>query len=226
MVKIKSPTNYNEMLGRLNTLTFITTLVFFVGLRYFNLIPLIDVDKSLIPPLKEYKELIEWILSFGGVPFFAAAMAYFLSHSFEIHNIISKALLIRYFWDKFFIVKPMLDRSGSDININDVDIEDAMNKLYYPEVKNIDQHYVHLFWRYALRFWVLFEHTIVVLTTAVILKVLIPDNDYTKLYYYGIVITIVTFLQLFMVTVQKSKAQANQVDIQAINNYFMKIQRS
>ncbi|WP_067588051.1 hypothetical protein [Endozoicomonas ascidiicola] len=220
MFNIKSSTNYNEMLGGLNKATFFTTLFFFVALRYFNFIPLIEVDKTLIPPLKEYQEIIAWGLSFGVIPLIAALGAYFLSHSFEIHNKIAKTIFIRYLWDKYFIIKPMLERVSSEIKLKDVNIKKAMNELYYPNVKNIDQHYVHLFWRYALPFWILFEHSFFVVISILGLLYIYPEHSYLSLIKYNLIIIFITVLQLLFVTVQKSKDQAKQINIDKINDYF------
>lgn len=208
------------MLGGLNKATFFTTLAFFVGLRFFNFIPLIEIDKSLIPPLKEHQELINWSLSFGIIPLLAACTGYFLSHSFEIHNKIARALLIRHLWDKYFIIRPMLIRSNSKLKLKDVDVGRAMNELYYPNVKNIDQHYVHLFWRYALPFWILFEHCFFVLITILGLLYFYPEQTYLPLIKYNLIILSLTMAQLLFVTAKKSKDQAKQIDIHSINNYF------
>lgn len=220
MFNIKSSTNYNEMLGGLNKASFFTTFIFFVGLRFFNFIPLIEIDKSLIPPLEEHQDLINWALSFGIIPLAAACLGYFLSHSFEIHNKLAKALYIRYLWDKLFIVKPMLQRASTKIILKNVNISRAMNELYYPNVKKIDQHYVHLFWRYALPFWILFEHCFFVFVTIIGLLCFYPEQSYLQLIKYNLVIFIITAMQLLFVTVQKSKDQAEQIDIDKINNYF------
>ena len=142
MFNIKSATTYNEMLGKLNKATFFSTLFFLIALRYLDFIPLIKVDQSLIPPLKDYKEIIEWSISFGIVPLFGAIIAWFLSHTFEVHNLLSRVLFLRHVWDKYFIVRTMLNRSYSKRSLKELNISEAMNELYYPEVKNIDQHYV------------------------------------------------------------------------------------
>lgn len=220
MFSIKSPTTYNEMLGKLGTITFFSTLLFCVGLKALGLIPLVEVDESLIPPIKQHKEIIEWGLSFGIVPFASACVAWFLSSSFEIHNKLAKVIKLRYFWDKYYIVKVMLERSSSDKKINDVSVRTAMYELYYPEVKNIDQHYVHLFWRYALIFWSLFEHLFFAIMLTLILLVVYPEKDISSLWYYLLAVLILTSVQFLGVTVQKSKDQAKQIEIEKINTYF------
>lgn len=220
MFSIKSPTTYNEMLGKLGSITFFSTLCFCVILRATGLIPLVEVDESLIPPIKQHKEIIEWGLSFGIVPFALACVTWFLSSGFEIHNKLAKVTKLRYFWDKYYIVKVMLERSSSDKKINDISVRDTMYELYYPEVKNIDQHYVHTFWRYALIFWSLFEHLFFATVLTLILLVAYPEKDISSLWYYLLTVSILTFAQFLGVTVQKSKDQAKQINIERINTYF------
>ena len=220
MFNIKSPTSYNEMLGSLSKYTFFTTLLFFVVLRIFDIVPLIEINEKNIPPIKSYKEMIEWSLSFGALPFIASLFAWFMSSSFEVHNKIAKILLIRYYWDKQYIVKILVERADPKLEKKSIDVNKVMKELYYPEVKNIDQHYVHLFWRYALVFWVLFEHLFFSIITSIVLVIFCPEKSLYGLGVYILVLFFVTAAQLLFVTVQKSKDQANQINQEKINSYF------
>lgn len=220
MLTIKSPSNYNEMLEGLNKGTFFTTLIFFFALRYVEIIPKIIIPESLIPPVKDYKELMDWAVSFGAIPLVAALLATFLSSFFEIHNKISTLLGTRYIWDKFFIITPMLKSANINKQLNRAEIKLAMNKLYYPEAKKIDQHYVQLFWRYAMLFWIFFEHIFVVLTTICALEFIDRDKSFTGLWLYLAALSVVTLAQWYFVTVKKSIDQANQIPVKAIKKYF------
>jgi hypothetical protein len=220
MLSFKSPENYNELLPKLNVFTFFTTLIFFLLLRYFKLIPNIEIDKTLIPPIEKSKAIIEWLLSFGVIPIGAAFLALFFSSSFEMHNKISKKLKIRYFWEKKFIIQPLIARSGYKIHLTKDNIKKIMNDFYYQEVKKIDQHYVKLFWRYALPFWVLFEHTIIVFVVSVIMTIIKINFAVLYLWIYFIILLILTALQLIFVTAQKSTDQVNQIPKREIAKYF------
>ncbi len=46
MFAIKSPSNYNEMLAKLNKSTFFTTLFFMVAMRIFDYVPLVLVPNK------------------------------------------------------------------------------------------------------------------------------------------------------------------------------------
>lgn len=216
----ESPKNYNELLPKLNRATFFITFVFFILLRIFNFVPFVEFKKDLIPPLKDYKEIIDWIFSFGVIPLIAAFMALFLSSFFEMHNKVTKLLGIRFFWDKYFIVKPLAKRANSEMELTTSTVKKIMNELYYPQVKNIDQHYVELFWRYALPFWILFEHVIVVLITAVVLSIVHANAMVLFIWGYLVCVIIVTALQLIFVTGPKSTDQANQISVDVVCEYF------
>jgi len=220
MLTIKSPQNYNEMLEGLTKGTFFTTYILFAVLCYIEITPKIVVPESLIPPIKDYKELIDWALSFGAIPLAAASLAAFCSGFFEIHNKISKLLGIRYIWDKFFIINPILKNANINKKLNRAQTKLAMNILYYPEVKKIDQHYVQLFWRYAMFFWIFFEHILVTLTTICTLEFIYRDKSFTGLWLYLLTLSIVTLAQWYFVTVKKSKDQANQIPVKAVKKYF------
>ncbi len=216
----QSPKNYIELLSKLNWCTFLTTLIFFIVLRYFNLIPHIKFDERLIPPIKDYKALFEWIVSFGVIPFFAAVFAWFLSKFFEIHNKIEKFSKVRFFWDKYFIAKPLAGKTRFQAPLTFITVKKIMNEFYYPNVRNIESHYVELFWNYALWFWVLFEHTAVVFVTAIIISIIYWNNKVCFLWGYFAIISIFTAIQLIFVTGPKSTDQANQISEVDIQKFF------
>jgi len=223
MLIINSPENYNEMLSKLNRATFYSTLIFFICLRYFEYIPNIEINKSLTPPTNDYKELLEWTLSFGVLPIAAAFTALSLSHSFEMHNILAKLSGIRYIWDKYFIVSVLAKRAGISAKFNRHQVKQIMHSLYYPSIRNIDPHYVNLFWRYALPFWILFEHLVIVAVTTIALKIKNLEQPLTDLYLYLTIITFLCLSQWLLVTTKKSKDQAQQIPLQEIKEYFRTI---
>jgi hypothetical protein len=220
MSLLDSPKNYNELLPRLNGATFLTTLALFIMLRIFNLVPYVQFNKALVPQLQKYKELIEWIVSSGVIPLIAAFVAFILSYVFEMHYKIAKLLLVRFFWDKYFIARPLAKRAKSEISLTSINVKRIMNELYYPKVKEIDQHYVQLFWRYALPFWILFEHALVVFATAIILSIVNRNASILGLWEYFVCIVIVTVLQLLLVTAPKSTDQADQLPTDTVNDFF------
>ncbi|MDO6512715.1 hypothetical protein [Neptuniibacter sp. 2_MG-2023] len=215
-----SPKNYNQMLSKLGKRTFLCTLVFLVALRFFELVPKVEIDSSLAPPVKDHKELIEWLFSFGAIPLIGAGIAWFCSSFFEVHNKLSKIIQLRYLWDRVSIVAPMLKRTGLEQELNRTRVREIMNGLYYPEVQNIDQHYVHIFWRYALQFWVIFEHLLVVLITVIALWVVnrsIPDKG---LFIYLGLVFLIAVVHWFFVVTNKSKDQSDQIPSQSIRSFF------
>lgn len=223
MLIISSPGNYNEMLSKLNRATFFSTLLFFILLRCFGYIPNIEINKALIPPANDYKELLEWILSFGVLPIASAFIALLLSHSFEMHNILAKLFGVRYVWDKYFIVNVLAERAGISAKFNRDQVKQVMHSLYYPCIKKIDPHYVNLFWRYALPFWVLFEHLFVVAFTTIALKIIYVEQPLAGLYLYLVVIAFLCLSQWLLVTTKKSKDQAQQIPLQEVKEYFRTI---
>src|ERR1700730_2696008 len=102
-----APKTYREMLSRLNWSTAISTFVFVAIITRLNFIPQISVDQGFVPPIKDYKDLLDWARSFGLIAFVAAAAAFILSWGFEMHNMVSKAIKLRFLWDKYFIVRPL-----------------------------------------------------------------------------------------------------------------------
>lgn len=215
-----SPENYNQMLSKLGRCTFLTTLFFLIGLRVLDIIPKIEIDEQLIPPAKDYKELIEWFLSFGAIPLFGAVIAWVMSSLFEVHNKLSKVILLRYMWERYFIVLPMLKRIGISGQLSKKRVKEIMNGLYYPQVKEIDQHYVHIFWRYALQFWVIFEHLLVVLITVVILFYINNELPYNELLWYLLGVFVLALLHWLFVVTKKSKDQADQILEKSIRDFM------
>lgn len=215
-----SPENYNQMLSKLGKWTFFTTLFFLIALRFFELVPKIEVDEELIPPIKDRQQLIEWCLSFGAIPFLGAGVAWLLSSLFEVHNKLSKILLLRFLWDKLFIVRPMLKKVGVNQNLNRGRVKEIMAGLYYPEVKKIDQHYVHIFWRYALQFWVLFEHLLVVMATVIILWIISGSLPHGGLILYFLAVFFVATLHWLFVVSNKSQDQADQIPDHKIRSFL------
>ena len=220
MKLLSPPKTYVELIPKLSRSTFLSTLVFFVVLRSFDFIPYITIESNLIPPLKNYKDIIEWALSFGILPFAAALTAWVLSAVFEMHNKIAKVLGIRYLWDKYFIVRHLAQKIASNMVLNKRNVKKVMNELFYPEVKNIDSHYIHLFWRYAFFFWVIFEHTVIVFITAIVLSIYNYSFNIIWLWLWFLFLLTITTIQLVFVTGQKSKDEAEQIPIEKLREYF------
>ncbi|MGA8611209.1 MAG: hypothetical protein WB760_05760, partial [Xanthobacteraceae bacterium] len=154
-----APKSYREMLNNLNWSTAITTFVYVAVITKLGFTRQLAVDQSLVPPIKDYKDLLDWATgSFGLIPILAAGVAFLLSWAFEIHNVVSKAIQVRYLWDKYLVAKPLRGIAGSQVPLRRATVRRVMNEFYYPQLKLLDQHYVELFWRYALVFWILFEH--------------------------------------------------------------------
>ena len=207
------------MLSRLNWSTAIGTFVFVAIITRLNFIPQISVDQDFVPPIKDYKDLLDWARSFGLTAFVTAAAAFILSLGFEMHNIVSKAIKLRFLWDKYFIVRPLWKLSGSNVPLNRDTVRTVMSQFYYESTKKIDQHYVEIFWRYALVFWILFEHLIVVMISMVILAILKTPHLW-KLLIYLLIIFISTGLQFFLVTAKKTTDQVRQIPTNEVRNFF------
>lgn len=225
-ILMNPPKNYNEMLSHLGKLTFLTTLIFLIVLKMFDVIPMIEVDKSQFPDTKESPFIVavifDYVLSFGAFPIIGSACVWLLSSLFELHNKLSKLLLIRYVWEKYFIVRPMLKRVGANTKVNRTDVKKIMRGLYYPKIKEIDEHYIHVFWRYALQFWVIFEHFFVVSVTLIILPFWADKSLPSILIYYWIFIGTVMCLHWLFVVTPKSKDQADQIPEKDIRSFMQK----
>lgn len=211
--------NYDQMLSKLGKHTFFTTLIFLIFLRFLNIIPKIEINNELVPPIKDYKELVEWFLSFGALPFLGAGIAWLLSSFFGMHNIASEVMGLKYIWNKYFIIRPMITRADLEEKLSRKRVKEIMVGLYYPEVKKIDQHYVHIFWRYALRFWTLFEHFLVVLGTTLVISFFNETLPLLLFLYLGIIFFITTTHWLFVVK-NKSTDQANQIPVNNIKLFM------
>jgi hypothetical protein len=214
-----APKSYREMLTKLNWWTAIATFVYVAVITRVGFLPPIEVDQGLIPPIKDYKDLLSWGSSFGLIALGGAALAFLLSWIFEMHNLVSKALQLRYFWDRYFIVKPLMKASGTNERITREIVRAVINEFYYDWTKRIDQHYVEVFWRYALVFWILFEHLIVVAISIIILALLKTPHLWKLLVYFLGTLTI-TALQFFFVTVSKTKDQVKQIPAADVRRYF------
>jgi hypothetical protein len=193
--------------------------VYVAVLAVLGFVPKIAIDQKLVPPIHEYTELLSWALSFGVVPLFSALGAFIFSRAFEMHNICSKLLQLRFVWDKYFIVEPLRARAGSEIPLNRQTVQEVMNDFYYGAVKEIDQHYVHLFWRYALPFWIIFEHALIVALSIAVLGFLkVPHVWKLVLYLVGVIA--VCTLQFFTVISKKSTDQVRQISSEKIKAFF------
>jgi hypothetical protein len=217
----KSPKSYNEMLPKLNLATAVGTFGYVFVLASFGYIPRIDVNHhALMPPLDPgYARFTEWALSFGVVPFGSAVIAYVLSSSFEMHNILSKLLGLRYFWDRFYIVRPLRERANSDVPLNRAVVRRVMTEFYYKQIKTLDSHFVELFWRYAMQFWVIFEHAVIVAASIFILWLMQRRGLQGPVWYLGGVVAF-GMAQFFLVTVRKTGDEIKQISTQSIVEYF------
>ena len=220
MSLFSSPKNYNECLAKLNQATFITTLVFFILLRFFGLVPQVIIPGDLVPPIQGYKELIEWMLSFGVVPLTAACLGLFFSYTFELHNKVAWLIGLRPFWSRHFILRPLKKRAQSLVPLTPENAKLIMNELYYPGIKKIDEHYVHLFWRYATQFWIMIEHLTIVFVTALILSVLKWGTGAAYLWFYFILLAAIATLHLFFVAGPRSTEQALNISSQEVDEFF------
>jgi hypothetical protein len=190
-----------------------------VFLTILDYIPRIKVPKEHLPPFGDNQQLADWLMSFGFVPVAAALLSLVLSRAFEMHNILSKLLQLRYAWDRFYVVKPLAFRAGSGVTITRSVVRRVMNELYYPETRNLDPHYVQIFWRYALVFWILFEHAIIV-SVALISLYFIGRHDLHRLTVYLGCVIAACAIQFFAVTSRKSRDQADQIPIDKVRGYF------
>jgi hypothetical protein len=214
-----APQNYNELLSELGKRTACTTLVFLIMLRYFEVIPKITMDSALIPPIKDHQELVNWVVSFGLIPIAGAVFAWLLSSVFEVHNQLSKLIQFRYLWDKAYIAAPLLKKAGKQQVLDRQEVRNILYNFYYKEVKEIDQHYVQVFWRYALHFWVLFEHLLVSIIATVVVGIGSKQCPYELLIYTGVVFA-VTAVHWRFVTVKKTLDQVAQIPEEKIRSYF------
>jgi len=215
------PTDYVELLQKLSIYTFFTTLILLSVLTNMGLLAKInmfsEIDFNLILNQKTWV----WLLTNGSLPIFLSSVAYVLSRGLEMHNLIAKATQLRFFWDKHFIVRRIVERVGKDIPLNRANVYFIMNNLYYPELKNIDQNYVRVFWNYEMFFWALFEHLVVV----ILIQAYFIFSDCKiefGLLIYSLGLSVLLVFQLFFVTGKKSTDQANQIKFEKIKQFFEK----
>jgi hypothetical protein len=162
---------------------------------------------------------LNWVLSFGVVPLFSAIAAWVLSRALEIHNNLAKLFQLRFYWNKNFIVKPLRDAVGSDVLLNRAMVRKVMNEFYYRATREIDKHYVEVFWHYALPFWIIFEHAIIVAISIAILWWLKAPHLLNLLLWLAFVV-LFGAIQFFTVTSRKSLDQVRQIPIPDIKAFF------
>ena len=220
------PKTYNEMLRRLHWSTAILTFIYTAVLTLFGYFPELHPAKDMVPPIAVAgnRELLPWALAaFGVIPVVSAIAAYVVSRFFEVHNLLAKAIQLRFVWDKYNIVKPLRDRAGSDMPLDRSNVKRVMNEFYYSAVKKIDQHYVELFWRYALPFWALFEHLLVVAVSLLILALLkAPHISWIAGYLF--LVLAVSILHYFFIVTKKTQDQVAQIPTDDIKSYFKRSQ--
>lgn len=215
----KPPKNYRELLPQLSAATALTTLAFVIVLVITGFVPKITVDKVLAPPIKDHEDQLNWVLSFGVVPLISAIAGWVLSRALEMHNNLAKLFQLRFYWNKHFIVKPLRDAVGSDVQLNRATVRKVMNEFYYRATQGIDKHYVEVFWHYALPFWIIFEHAIIVAISIVILWWLKAPHVTNLLLWLAFVV-VFGAIQFFTVTSRKSLDQVRQIPIPDIKAFF------
>jgi hypothetical protein len=215
-----SPKSYNEMLPKLNLVTALSTFGYVFVLAALGYIPKLEMNRGLIPPLEQSTtNLVNWALSFGIIPIASMIVAYIFSSSFEMHNILSKLIGLRYFWDRFFIVGPLREIARSDVHLNRTVVRRVMGEFYYKELKSVDSHFVELFWRYALNFWIFFEHAAIVGVSLAILGLLKGPGLRPLLWYWAAVIAFAA-AQFLLVVVRKTSDEIKQIPSQRVMDYF------
>lgn len=216
---------YRQMLSRLNVATGIATFLYTAALTYLGMLPYISFARPFSPPsdIPGTKGLVTWAAAFGVIPIMSALGAFLLSRFFEIHNLASKALQIRFIWDKYYIVKPLRDRAQSDISLDRKTVRKVMNEFYYNAVKAIDPHYVQMFWWYALPFWVIFEHVLVVAISIVVL-VVIGAPHILLLLGYLFSLMIAGALHFHFIAAKKSRDEVREIPAGAVDGYFRTLQ--
>lgn len=215
----KSPKNYRELLPQLSAATALTTLAYVIVLVITGFVPQIAVDKALVPPIKGHEDQLNWVLSFGIVPLLSAIAAWILSRALEMHNNLAKLFQLRFLWNKHFIVKPLRYAADSDVQLDRATVRKVMNEFYYKATQGIDKHYVEVFWHYALPFWILFEHAIIVAISIAILWWLKAPHLINLLLWLAFVV-VLGAMQFFTVTSRKSLDQVRQIPIPDVKAFF------
>jgi hypothetical protein len=94
-----------------------------------------------------------------------------------------------------------------------------MTEFYYKEIKSLDSHFVELFWRYAMYFWIIFEHAVVVTASILILWILHVRSLQGLLWYLTGIVAF-GIAQFLLVTVKKTIDEVKQISTDNIVVYF------
>jgi hypothetical protein len=217
---LTSPKSYNEMLPKLNLVTAVSTFAYTFVIAALGYVPRLEMNRGLIPPLEQSSaNLINWALSFGIIPLASALVAYIFSSSFEMHNIVSKLIGLRYLWDRIYIVGPLKKIAGSDTHLNRGKVRRIMSEFFYKELKTVDSHFVEIFWRYALNFWIIFEHAVIVGVSLAILEFFKVPGLRSLLWYWAAVIAFAA-AQFLLVVVRKTGDEIKQIPAERVVAYF------
>jgi hypothetical protein len=149
----------------------------------------------------------------------SAIAAWILSRALEMHNNLAKLFQLRFLWNKHFIVTPLRDAAGSNVNLNRATVRKVMNEFYYKATRGIDQHYVEVFWHYALPFWIFFEHAIIVVISIWILWWLKAPH-LINLWLWLAFVVVYGAIQFFTVTSRKSLDQVRQIPVPDVKAFF------
>ncbi|MEQ5399411.1 hypothetical protein AB7281_04190 [Providencia rettgeri] len=228
---LEPPKSYNELLPMLHKATFITTLIFYLSLVIFGYIPLVGINAKYIPPIKDYEEIIKWVLTFGVLPVAFSIFWSVISGALDLHNNIAKIIKVRYVWDNQYIIKPLAKIAGVTRKLNKDESYNVLSKLYYPEVKEIkDKHYVELFWNKVYYFWVFFEHTVIAFITASIISIskffclFVITGSLLYLWVWILFLIMFNFL-IFIASVKpRTESQVRQIPENKVKDFFKKNQ--
>ena len=205
---LNSPKSYSEMLPQLGIATAISTFCLFVVLQSLGVLPI-----HQLPNLSLKEET--WFLSYGLVPLVAMLVAYTLSRFLQMHYFAASITGILSVWNRKFIVHEMVKVTGLNneyvSRLSSKDINTIMNSHFYPKLAMVDRHYIDVFWTFALSFWVLFEHTIIVAATSIYLIAFELKYLPIGVIIYLIVCRLVTLASLF-VAASKSTDQVRQIE--------------
>lgn len=219
MLELKSPENYNELLEQLNKITFVSTFLFLVFMTVYGYIPVIKISENLVPQGKDEDIWLKWIISFGLVPVTFSFVAFLASFSLEMHNLISKWIGLRCYWDRK-ITKKALEISQVQRKVTCSMTRAFMEREYYDGVKGIEQHYVKLFWRYTLSFWAIFEHFFIAAITVLYLYLSSKATIDSVLLFYLLGVLIFLLFSFFVVVLPKSYAQVRKLDKDKLTAFF------
>lgn len=217
------------MLPMLHKATFITTFLFYLLLVIFGYMPLVGINAKYIPPIKDYEEFIKWILTFGILPIAFSIFWSVISGALDLHNNMAKILGIRKAWDNYLIIKPLAKIASVTRKLTSDESYKVMNKLYYPEVKELkDKHYVELFWNKVYYFWVFFEHTVIAFITVVVISFAKLTNLFSvtgslnNIWLWILFLVAFNFL-IFITSVKpRTESQVRQIPEDNIKEFFKK----